>query len=109
MPASSDIWASLRLSGQLPDQRSGARVTARPDEQFAPNRPILSLFALCIAIRSCRDGAGASTASPGASFDLAERSEASSTRSRFEWEAGQKSIAMEARRGENCERTSPGI
>ena len=55
------IAASLRLSGQFPDQRSGTRVTARPDEQLAPNRPILSLFALCIDMRSCADGAGAST------------------------------------------------
>jgi hypothetical protein len=36
-------------------------------------------------------------------------SEASSRRARFEWEAGQKSVAMEARRGENYERTSLGI
>ena len=34
------------------------------DEQFAPNKPILSLFALCIDMRSCRDGAGASTVPP---------------------------------------------
>jgi hypothetical protein len=34
--------------------------------------------------------------------------EASSRRARFEWEAGQKSVAMEARRGENYERTSLG-
>src|SRR5262245_57454543 len=61
MPTSSAILASFRLSGQLPDQRSGTSVTARPDEQFAPNKPILSLFALCIDMRSCRDGAGAST------------------------------------------------
>src|SRR5215813_10089933 len=52
MPASSAIRASLRLSGQLPDQRSGTRVTARPDEQLGPNRPILSRFALYIATRS---------------------------------------------------------
>src|SRR5215813_8863886 len=64
MPTSSAILASLRLSGQLPDQRSGTRVTARPDEQFAPNRPILSLLALCIDMRSCRVGAGASTVPP---------------------------------------------
>src|ERR1700741_3059399 len=70
MPTSSAILASLRLSGQLPDQRSGTRVTARPDEQFAPNKPILSLFALCIDMRSCRDGAGASTVPPEASFDV---------------------------------------
>src|SRR5215468_6998328 len=68
MPTSSAILASLRLSGQLPDQRSGTSVTARPDEQLAPNRPILSLFALCIDIRSWRDGAGASTGPPGSPF-----------------------------------------
>src|SRR6266478_5148535 len=52
MPASSAIWARERQSAQLPDQRSGTRVTARPDEQFAPNRPSLSRFALYIAARS---------------------------------------------------------
>src|SRR5262249_53589388 len=52
MPASSAMRASLRLSGQLPDQRSGAMVTARPHEQLGPNRPILSRFALFIATRS---------------------------------------------------------
>src|SRR5260221_7173375 len=70
MPTSSAILASLRLSGQLPDQRSGTSVTARPDEQFAPNKPILSLFALCIDMRSCRDGAGASTVPPEVLFDV---------------------------------------
>src|SRR3954452_8732824 len=44
--------ASLRLSGQLPDQRSGTSVTARPEEQFGPNRPIFSRLALCMATRS---------------------------------------------------------
>src|SRR5262245_40423289 len=67
MPAASAIRASLRLSGQLPDQRSGTRVTARPDEQLAPNSPILNLLALCIAMRSWRDGAGASTVPPESS------------------------------------------
>src|SRR6185369_14766563 len=52
MPASSDILASARLSSQLPVQRSGTRVTARPDEQFEPNRPILSALSLYIAMRS---------------------------------------------------------
>src|SRR5258708_36576999 len=52
MPASSAICARRRQSGQLPDQRSGTSVTARPEEQFAPNRPSLSLFALYIAARS---------------------------------------------------------
>src|ERR1700736_4412039 len=60
-PAASAICASLRLSGQLPDQRSGTRVTARPDEQFAPKSPILSRFALCMARRSAWAAAGAST------------------------------------------------
>src|SRR2546430_16199812 len=77
MPTSSAILASLRLSGQFPDQRSGTRVTARPDEQFAPNKPILSLFALCIDMRSCRDGAGASTVPPQASFDVPNVNQAS--------------------------------
>src|SRR5262245_51446592 len=48
MPASSAMRASRRLSGQLPDQRSATFVTARPDEQFAPNRPIFSALALYI-------------------------------------------------------------
>src|SRR6516164_4740473 len=65
MPAASAIFASLRLSGQLPDQRSGISVTARPDEQFAPNSPILSLFELCIDMRSWRESSGASTKPPG--------------------------------------------
>src|SRR5687767_7342570 len=52
MPASSAMRASFRLSGQLPLQRSGTVVTARPDEQLAPNSPILSLFALYIVKRS---------------------------------------------------------
>src|SRR5215471_18882405 len=87
MPTSSAIRASLRLSGQLPDQRSGTSVTARPDEQFAPNRPILSLFALCIDMRSWRDGAGASTVSPGAST-WSTANQASSCMPRFEWDTG---------------------
>src|SRR5262245_6029471 len=88
MPTSSAIRASLRLSGQLPDQRSGTSVTARPDEQFAPNKPILSLFALCIDMRSWRDGAGASTVPPEASIDVANRNQASPRVPRFEWDAG---------------------
>jgi len=52
MPASSAICASARQSGQFPDQRSGTSVTARPDEQLAPNRPSFSRFALYIAARS---------------------------------------------------------
>src|ERR1700719_3337279 len=52
IPASSAIRARARQSGQLPDQRSGTSVTARPDEQLAPNNPSFSLFALYIAARS---------------------------------------------------------
>ena len=52
MPASSAIRASARLSSQLPVQRSGTMVTARPDEQFEPNRPIFSALSLYIAMRS---------------------------------------------------------
>src|SRR5690349_25171732 len=44
--------ASLRLSAQLPDQRSGTMVTARPDEQLGPNSPILRRLPLYIAARS---------------------------------------------------------
>ena len=51
-PASSAMRASRTLSAQLPDQRSGTVVTARPDEQFAPNSPSLSLLALCMAMRA---------------------------------------------------------
>src|SRR5215510_861988 len=51
-PASSAMRASLRLSAQLPDQRSGTIVTARPDEQLAPNSPIFSRFLLYMAARS---------------------------------------------------------
>src|SRR5919106_1197220 len=53
-PTWSAIRARRRLSGQEPDQRSGTSVTARPEEQFAPNRPILSLLPLCRAMRSCK-------------------------------------------------------
>src|ERR1041385_8558778 len=52
MPASSAIFARARQSRQLPDQRSGTIVTARPEEQLAPNRPNLSRFALPICARS---------------------------------------------------------
>src|SRR3974390_3551107 len=61
MPASSAMRASRRLSGHEPDQRSGTRVTARPEEQFGPNRPILSALALYIAMRSRIEICGAST------------------------------------------------
>ena len=40
------------MSSQLPVQRSAIRVTARPDEQFEPNRPIFSALLLYIAMRS---------------------------------------------------------
>src|SRR5262249_60460899 len=61
MPALSAMRASLTLSAQLPDQRSGTRVTARPDEQLAPNRPILSALPLYMAVRCCMETVGAST------------------------------------------------
>ena len=58
--------ADLGRIGQLrvpfPDQRSGTVVTARPDEQLAPNRPICSLLLEYIARRDCNVAAcGAST------------------------------------------------
>src|SRR5262249_54799977 len=64
MPTSSAMRASRRLSGQVPDQRSGTRVTARPEEQLAPNRPILSAWALYMLMRSRIEIWGASTFSP---------------------------------------------
>src|ERR1700681_3831089 len=57
MPPSSAICARRLQSGQLPDQRSGTSVTARPDEQFAPNRPICSLLSEYMARRDCREAA----------------------------------------------------
>src|ERR1700722_15608669 len=57
MPASSAICARRLQSGQLPDQRSGTMVTARPDEQLAPNRPICSLLLAYMARRDCREAA----------------------------------------------------
>src|SRR5215475_10338161 len=66
MPASSAMRASLTLSGQLPDQRSATLVTARPDEQLAPNRPILSALPLYMAVRCCMEAVGASTGVPSA-------------------------------------------
>ena len=42
-----------RQSGQLPLQRSGTMVTARPDEQLAPDRPSFSRLPLYSARRSC--------------------------------------------------------
>ena len=61
MPASSAMRASRTLSAQVPDQRSGTSVTARPDEQLAPNRPILSALPLYMAMRSFIEAVGAST------------------------------------------------
>jgi hypothetical protein len=55
MPAASAMRASRRLSGQVPDQRSGTFVTARPDEQFAPNRPSLSRLPPAADIRSRKE------------------------------------------------------
>src|SRR5579862_5532771 len=65
IPAASAICARRRQSAQLPDQRSGTRVTARPEEQLAPNRPSLSLFALYIAARSAAPIMRSIAASPG--------------------------------------------
>src|SRR5579863_3454457 len=61
MPASSAICARRLQSGQLPDQRSGTKVTARPDEQLAPNRPICSLLSEYMARRDCSEACGACT------------------------------------------------
>jgi hypothetical protein len=52
IPASSAMRARRRQSGQLADQRSFTLVAERPDEQFAPNTPIFSAFALCMAMRA---------------------------------------------------------
>src|ERR1700722_5132865 len=61
-PASSASLASARQSSQLADQRSGTLVAERPDEQLAPNSPILSALSLYMAMRDCMDAAaGAST------------------------------------------------
>src|SRR5580692_7525403 len=62
-PASSPSFASARQSSQLADQRSGTVVAERPDEQLAPNSPILSALSLYMAIRDCMDAVGASTLS----------------------------------------------
>src|SRR5215469_12743591 len=51
MPTRSASCASRRQSGQLPDHRSGTIVTARPEEQLAPNRPSFSRLVLPIAAR----------------------------------------------------------
>src|SRR5689334_13794713 len=60
-PAVSASLASLRQSGQLADQRSGTLVAERPDEQLAPNKPILNALALYIAARCCIEAVWAST------------------------------------------------
>src|SRR5579864_9482342 len=61
IPVSSAMRASRRQSGQLADQRSGTVVADRPEEQFAPNRPIFSALPLYIARRSDMDDVRAST------------------------------------------------
>src|SRR5215831_15840824 len=61
-PASSASLASLRQSGQLADQRSGTLVAERPDEQLAPNSPILSALPLYMAMRLPMDALRDSTA-----------------------------------------------
>ena len=55
MPASSAICASRRLSSQVPDQRSGTLVTARPEEQLAPNSPIFSAWPPASRLRCGND------------------------------------------------------
>src|ERR1700730_8462661 len=61
-PASSPSFASARQSSRLADHRSGIVVAERPDEQLAPNSPILSALSLYMAMRDCMDAAaGAST------------------------------------------------
>src|SRR5215472_15051951 len=61
-PASSPSFASSRQSGQRAVQRSGTLVAERPDEQLAPNSPILSALPLYMAMRFCMDALRASTA-----------------------------------------------
>src|SRR6266566_2752755 len=61
-PASSASRASVRQSGQLAAQRSGTLVAERPDEQLAPNSPILSALPLYMAMRFPMDALRASTA-----------------------------------------------
>jgi hypothetical protein len=68
MPAWSAINASRLLSAQLPDQRSGTSVTARPDEQLTPNKPICSLLLPCMARRAFIKGEGPCTREPLAVF-----------------------------------------
>src|SRR5689334_12022998 len=63
MPAPSAMRASRRLSRQLPDQRSGTSVTARPDEQLTPNSPICRRCGPYMAMRLRRLGSRANTVS----------------------------------------------
>src|SRR6516164_9425467 len=70
-PASSASLASSRQSSQLADQRSGTLVAERPDEQLAPNRPILSALSLYMAMRACIDPGRANTTSSSAQYCLA--------------------------------------
>src|SRR5690242_12668272 len=63
MPAASAMRVSRRQSGQLADQRSGTVVAERPDEQLAPNRPILSWLPLYIARRFGNDASRANAVS----------------------------------------------
>src|SRR5215813_1062558 len=62
IPALSAIHASRRQSGQLAVQRSATLVAERPDEQLAPNSPILSALPLYMAMRFDMDALRASTA-----------------------------------------------
>src|SRR5258708_38188252 len=66
MPASSAICARRRLSAQVPDQRSGTLVTARPDEQFAPNSPIFSALPPASRLRCGNDELAIGTIIPQA-------------------------------------------
>src|ERR1700756_3100375 len=59
MPTSSASTASFLLSGQFPVPPPGTKVTARPDEQLAPNRPSLSLLSLCMLRRVSSETEGA--------------------------------------------------
>src|SRR5215813_8492323 len=52
IPAASAMRARRRQSAQLASQRSGTLVAERPEEQFAPNTPTLSVFALYMPRRS---------------------------------------------------------
>src|ERR1700677_4080014 len=51
MPAASAIFARARLSRQVARQRSGTIVTARAEEQFAPNSPTLKALSLYMELR----------------------------------------------------------